>query len=122
MKTKLNIEIETKNMSILEDGQDITLAIEEQIHNAIQQWIKYNLSEETLNEVILTNSVPDFEFLTVDEFTELSDYGDLKIKVNSEIVTNIKNKEDTTTPNEPEIEVMGDTEDECETEEDTNIS
>lgn len=95
MKTKLVVEIETNNMNIINDdnGIQLTNSMEEQIHNAIKQWLKYNLTEEALNEVIITNSVPDFDFVAVDEWENLDNYGDLKITVqeddSKEIITNI---------------------------------
>lgn len=106
MKTKITIEIETNNMNKIFDTDNpeefneehnITKYVEEQIHLGIIQWIKSNLEEDTINEVLINDAVPNFEFLTVDDWDSLQDYGDLKITVEQDegekiTLTNILNK------------------------------
>lgn len=93
MKTKLIVEIETNNMNkIYNDSNteqftpenEITEAMEEQIHQAIVQVIKCNLTEEILQETLLNNCIPEFEFMGVDEWNELSDYGNIKVTLENE--------------------------------------
>jgi hypothetical protein len=57
----------------------ITTEIEAEIHKAIQLWIKQYLTPEVLNEAVIDGYIEGAEIIKVDDFDDLSDYGDLKI-------------------------------------------
>ena len=95
METELKIKIQSKDITPLEN-EETTKIMEEQIHNAIIQWIKEQLNEYMLNEVIFDNAIPNFDFVGVEEYDDLGDYGNIKItlehKNNTEVLTHFTNK------------------------------
>lgn len=66
------------------ETEELTQVMEEQIHNAITHWLKEQLNEYMLNEVIFNNAIPNFEFLGVEEYDDLGDYGNIKITIQKE--------------------------------------
>jgi len=78
LETELKIKIQSKNITHLDD-EEMTKIMEEQIHNAITQWLKEQLNEYMINEVIFDNAIPNFDFVGVEEYDDLGDYGDIKI-------------------------------------------
>ena len=102
MKQTYTIIVETNNMNKVYENdiqqKEITEQIENELHNAIKQQIKTSLCEENLNEMILNDIIPDFEFTgMVDGWDNLSDYGNIKITfvdedtIEEEKVCDIKN-------------------------------
>jgi hypothetical protein len=92
MKSEIRVLVDTNNMARVYSTDDpaefnrnneITSAIEEQIHNAVIAILRYHLGEESLNELIINDCIPDFEFLGVDGWTEINDYGSLKITMDN---------------------------------------
>ena len=69
----------TDNPEDFRKENEISLEIEEAIHKGILTWIKEQLSTNTLNEALLDNFIPDFEFPTVEGLDELSDYGTIEV-------------------------------------------
>ena len=88
MKTSFTVVVETSNMAPMYDSDDpseftkeheITTVIEEQLHKAIYLWAKQNLEEEALSEVLLNGYVRDSDLMPVEGFSDLSDYGTMKV-------------------------------------------
>lgn len=93
MRTTITINIDTNNMTKLYNTDDssqftpeneITEAMEEQIHQAIIQIIKSNLTEELLDEALINNCIPDFEFMGIDDWVTLSEYGSIRVTYENE--------------------------------------
>lgn len=88
MKTSFTVTIETNNMIPVYNTEDpneftkenlITQQIEAELHRAIKLWSKQYLSEESLNEAILNNYIPEVDVIKVEGFDDIGDYGDIKI-------------------------------------------
>ena len=88
MKKQFIIEIETDNMAPVYSTDDISKQsketeqigfFEEQIVTGIKLWIKEQLKDEFLNDALLDNLIPDFEFQGVEGWTDLSQYGTIKV-------------------------------------------
>jgi hypothetical protein len=88
MKKNIIIEIETENMAPVYNTDDVSKQnketeqegfFEEQINTGIKLWIKEQLRDEFLNEALLDNLIPDFDFQGVEGWDDLSQYGTIKI-------------------------------------------
>lgn len=90
MKTKFEIEIETKDMKEVKEnedgtGADVTKECEEELHKAIKETIQELFKKEDYNKEFL-DGVEDRLFdehseILVEGFESLDDYGNVSIKV-----------------------------------------
>lgn len=91
MKTKINISIETKNVApVYDDNNNLIIQVSEQLeqalHTAIEKWIKENLNEEQIIEIVNSNYY-DIEVLS--SIGNIEDVSDLKVVYNNETLVDI---------------------------------
>jgi len=88
MKKRYIIDIETSNMAPVYDSANVEEHIpehekigffEEQIVTGIKLWLREQLRDEFLNQAILDGCIPDFDFQGVEGWTDLGQYGTIKI-------------------------------------------
>jgi hypothetical protein len=83
MKTKIVIDIESKDFSTFYNSQDpeekinISKRVEKALHEAIYQAVELYLNSDQFTEDIF--EVPEGEYFPIDEHGTLCDYGDIKI-------------------------------------------
>ena len=90
MKKQFIIEIETSNMTPVYDSADVNKHtpehekvgfFEEQIITGIKLWLKEQLQDEALNQAILDELIPDYKFNGIEGWTDLSQYGTIKVSL-----------------------------------------
>ena len=88
MKKQYIIEIETSNMTPVYDSDDVSKHtpeheqvgfFEEQIITGIKLWLKEQLQDEALNQAILDELIPEYQFQGIEGWTDLGQYGTIKV-------------------------------------------
>lgn len=91
MKTKINITVETKNVIPIYDNNNelviqVSQQLEQALHTVIEDWIKENLTEEQITQLINENY---YNVEVLSNVENIEDISDLKVMYNNEILIDI---------------------------------